>query len=209
MTRSLGLMPVALVLALAGCSRTATVEVSSGTDDGSLSVLVQYLPQALGLEFATVEPARVGVGVSGGGDTLLARTLYRFSIPDWHRDGDITLHVYCDAASGLPGPVSVYVTDDFGELADITTPTDISAIWTLAGAGSYCGQIAPVPREWASATVSDSLVQAHRSGAGALGFMLRLEQEQVSADAWYRLATFERSAELGIAVPHLTWRRKS
>jgi hypothetical protein len=208
MSRQMVMVSTLVLAALCGCSGTVTTELDTGANDGCISILTRYVPQRFGQVLATVEPARVGVSVSGGGDTLLARTLFRLDCADWRRAGDMTLHLYCDAVSGQPDPVDVYITDDFGELVDVTQPEDVGAIWSVTDAGSLCGRVTPSAGQWSTVVVLDSLVQAHRSGAGRVCFAVRLVTEQTTADNWYRFATFERSAELGLAGPHLTWPKR-
>lgn len=198
----------ALLLLLLACSGPGgrRVEIAGSADDGSLHALAGFLPVPCGWAAAGDEDCRVGTSLTGSGETLRCRILYRFDIADWQR-GDITLHLRCAASLGSPGAVEVLCIDTFPALPDTMplVPGNISAWWDLAADGSAVGSVSPVPNSGFALTVPESVVSA-RSGGGWLCFMLKLADETRPAESWFRLATYDYAVIHGTDMPYLTWK---
>jgi hypothetical protein len=183
------------------------VEILDYRHDGAVSVLTRLLPQPSGWAYGGMEEVRAGVGASGS-DTLVSRALYRFNVSQW-QEGDVTLHLRCAAQMGTPGPVEVYVIRTFGALPDSMTggPSYLGGLWSLADSGRILPLATPVPNQEFRVIAPDSVVAAFRSADGFLAFMVRLANEDQTAENWYRLVTYDYTLTHAIDRPRVTWLR--
>jgi len=141
-----------------------TAEIRVRTDDGGVSALTQFLPDtAFGFVISDFDRMSVGVGLSGGGDTLTSRALYRFDISGW-AEGTITFHGHCISKTGSLGNIQVYVIDEFGTLHNSPEPSpeDVSGTWNLLNTGIKVGEISPSDGDWFEVSIPNSVIQEKR-----------------------------------------------
>jgi len=89
-----------VMIALIGCVevKEKRIEIENGLDDGSIVVLSDLLPDiAAGFLYGDSEGILVGVGVSGGGDNITSRGIYRFNISNVE---NANLHLKCLSKQG-------------------------------------------------------------------------------------------------------------
>ncbi|RLF33848.1 MAG: hypothetical protein DRN07_01420 [Thermoplasmata archaeon] len=198
---------------LPGCEKKTAgptekvAEIKIGTDDGCVSALTHFLPDAAyGFVISGFDRASVGVALSGGGDSLTGRALYRFDISDWN-DGTITFHCRCISRTGAPDSIEVYVIDDFGSLpaSPGSDPQDVSATWNLLNTGVKVGEISPIAGNWFEISIPNAVVQEKKTGEGYLAIMLKLSNEEIGADNAYDLSTYEYAESRHENKPYLAW----
>ncbi|MEO0085185.1 MAG: hypothetical protein ABIK37_01000 [candidate division WOR-3 bacterium] len=199
-------LPLLLSLLLPACSGPGErrTEIATGADDGCLFALNSFLPVAGGWAAAALEDCRVGTCVSGSGDTLRCRVLYRFDVSGW-KHGDVTLHLRCAATTGSPGAVEVLCIDTFPALPDTMSiaPSDLAAWWDLAAGGIAVGLVNPVPNREFTFAIPESLVAA-KSADGCLCFMLKLADETRPAGNWMLPVTFDYAVSHNVVKPWLS-----
>jgi len=208
---ALAMVLLLVVSSLSGCEKKSTISektvvVNAGKDDGHVSVLTQFLPDAAyGFTIAGFDRAFVGVALSGGGDSLTSRALYRFNISEWV-EGTITFHCYCLSVDGSPGSVDAYLVDDFGELQTsvTTTPQDIAEIWSLPDKGIKVGSATPSSGEWFEISIPETLID-EKSSNDILAIVLKLDEENMEAGNVYAFSTYEYAEEHNRYKPYLSW----
>lgn len=181
------------------------VELAQGKDDGSVSLLTHLQPNLFGFVYGSLEECRVGIGVSGGGDTLLGRPVFRFKIADWTK-GEITFHFRYNNTSGTPGLIQVFCIKNFGALRD-TGPADISWLWQAADSGRMVGEPLFRADSTFEAVAPESVVTAMKSSDNYLAFMLKLKNEGLLAENWVRITNYEYAETHDAEKPYLTWKK--
>jgi len=201
------LIGLSAILFLSCLSSEVRQEITNKGDDGFVTIFTRFLPSRNGWVVGAMEDARAGIGFSGA-DTLLSRVLYRFDISSWSH-GPLTLHLLSTAAMGTPGALQVFCVSDFPRLPDSMTgnPADVSGYWLLADSGSLVGAPTPVPNQWFTVTVPESVVATWKSSSGYLAFMLRLADENQLAENWFRMVTFDYAVSHGTDKPYVTYRQ--
>ena len=201
------LLSALLVIFVSGCvseqgGPVKISEIANGGDDGGVSILTAFLPSRSGFIISQMEEITVGTMQSGGGDNLLGRALYRFYIPNW-TNTDLTLHLKCTHIFGAPGPLDIYVVDDFGDLSTVAdNPIDVSDYWDLVNSGTKVSTLSP-SEGWFEVNISNSTVASHLSN-GYLAIMVKLSNEDVQTNNFYMLSAYEYAQSRGDQKPYLT-----
>ncbi|HEC94462.1 MAG TPA: hypothetical protein ENI45_00675 [Thermoplasmatales archaeon] len=209
----LACMVVGVVL-LAGCNEekqvqpspeSIKIEVKTGADDGGVVALTDLLPDSV---FGIVngggdQPFMVGLLVSGGGDNLTGRGVYRFDISGYENKS-FTFHVKCVEKHGNPGSLEVYLTNDTGALeTNLSNMSDVSQVWNLIASGEKIATITPSSGEWLNVGIPSSTVESKVTDDGYITIMLKLENEDLgSNNDYYGFSTYEYSQ--GAAKPYLS-----
>ena len=180
-------------------------QVKTGADDGGVVALTDLLPDSV---FGIVngggdQPFMVGLLVSGGGDNLTGRGVYRFDISGYENKS-FTFHVKCVEKHGNPGSLEVYLTNDTGALeTNPSNMSDVSQVWSLIASGEKIATITPSSEEWLNVGISSSAVESKVTDDGYITIMLKLENEDLgSNNDYYGFSTYEYSQ--GAAKPYLS-----
>ncbi|HEC87943.1 MAG TPA: hypothetical protein ENI52_01345 [Thermoplasmata archaeon] len=198
------------VVILSGCVKEESpkafkVEIEKGTDDGVMYILAELYPDIVaGFVTGGTEGVFVGVVVSGGGDTIINRALYRFDISDWN-GGDITFHVHCTYKNEVPGKLEVYVVNDFGELPEQQSqdPEDISYLWNNINNGTKVAEAEPNQGDWIEITIPENAIV----DTNTLALVLKLKNENMSGYA-YGFSTYEYAEKYNEDKPYIEWKVK-
>ena len=197
---------------LAGCTQEGNqgggiankIEIKTGSDDGGVVALTDMLPDA---SFGVInggsdQPFMIGLFVSGGGDNLTGRGIYRFDISGYENK-NFTFHVKCIEKHGNPGGLEVYLTNDSGPLEiSPTNMRDVSEIWNLIKTGEKIDIVTPSPGQWISVSIPSSLVKSKVTDSGYITIMLKLEDENLSSNQdYYSFSTSEYAK--GTCEPYL------
>ena len=195
------------------------VEIMNGNGDGSVAILTHFLPQNLGFIYGTNEDCRVGKYVSGSGDTLLTRIVYRFNTSEPEGESyfqiehghELTLHLECITKTGNPSAIEVYCINDFDTLPDTitTNPQDVNWLWQAIATGRKLGEVTPSAGKSFTIVIPDSIAESvistMRSSAGYIAFMLKLDDETLNANNFYSLVNYEYAIKHNKDKPYLTW----
>jgi hypothetical protein len=192
---------------------TTTVAVADESGDGTMTIVVESLPDLMGSLWGGVDPRsdHVFVGAANqGGDQLRIRGLYRFNIAAWS-EGDLSFHNECVMLYGAPGDLEVYVLEDFGPLPAERPATpdqeDVSEIWN---GGELVGTVTPVANEWFEVDVPEAQVAEYKSDDGYIAFMLKATGETTPATTLMApnaafLSSYEYAPGMGKDVPWVEW----
>jgi len=180
------------------------IEIKTGVDDGGVVVLTDLLPNAFGTtNGGSDQPFMVGLLVSGGGDNLTGRGIYRFDISGYENE-NFTFHVKCVEKHGMPGALGIYVTNDSGSL-DInpSNMTNVSQVWNLIETGEKIAVVTPVSGQWINVNIPSSKLVSKITDEGYVVIMLKLENEDINSNNdYYGFSTYEYSQ--GSAKPYLS-----
>jgi len=185
--------------------KTIRIEIRDALDDGTVYVLQEYLPDAIGYANGGLPGALIGNAV-GGDHVVVSRGLYRFSLKGW-KNQDITLHLYCLMKNATPEKLVIYVVNDFGELPSeqIGDPHDVSDIWYLNVTGYRVGTVTPEVGRWFVVNIPGSIVFQYLTEDKYISFMVVLSNEN-SLYSHFGIATYEYAEEANIAKPYITWK---
>ncbi|RLF37504.1 MAG: hypothetical protein DRM99_00195 [Thermoplasmata archaeon] len=180
------------------------IEIKTGSDDGGVIALTDVLPAAFGTtNGGSDQPFMVGLLVSGGGDNLTSRGIYRFDISGYENKS-FTFHVKCVEKHGNPGNLEVYVTNDTGSLdTNPSNMTDVSNVWNLVETGEKITTTLPVVGQWVEVEIPVSVVASKVTDKGYIVIMLKLEDETLDSNSdYYSFSTYEYLQ--GSAKPYLS-----
>ena len=214
-TRLLVILGVIIpILLVVGCEEKSvqpgetenTIDVHLGIDDASVSALSDLLPNnTFGFVITGFDRASVGVGLSGGGDSLTSRAIFRFNVSDINESVD--LHLYCISKIGSPGNVEVYIVNDSGTLHDSEgpQPENVSNIWNLIDTGIKLTEIKPSENGWSEINIPFSTIVEKRGKDGYITIMVKLADENIDPANVYEFSTFEYAQSHGGNGPYLSY----